>query len=166
MVGAGRCRLRRRRATSEWPAAVAWPGGDFWYARAVNESALHNRLVEAIGHLAIRHVGDKTGVNPEHVNRYLRGHPPTAEFVAAVCAAFDISADWLLMGRGPMRATDARRQALRETGAPELLSALSLSVQRLVERVERAESVQQAVLPVEGRASRLLGPAAHEQHAP
>src|SRR3982751_5841133 len=124
----------------------------------VSDSPLHERLSAAIGHLAVRHIGDKPGINPEHVNRYLRGHPPSAEFVAAICQSFDISADWLLMGRGPMRASDTRRQTLRETGAPELLSALSVSVQRLVERVDRAEVAMQAGMPAptpHGRAARL-----------
>lgn len=101
----------------------------------------------AIGHFAVRHIADRTGTNVEYVHRYLRGMPPTAEFIAKVCVEFDISADWLLMARGPMRASDARHHALRETPAPDLLSALSVSVQRLQERIERAESVVRSAPP-------------------
>jgi hypothetical protein len=129
----------------------------------VSDATFHERLNTAIGHLAIRHIGDRTGTNAEYVNRYLRGQPPPAEFIGAVCQAFDISGDWLLMGRGPMRASDARHHALRETGAPDLLSALSVSVQRLLERVDRVEeAVETGVIPPEaqGRASKLISPAA------
>lgn len=131
-----------------------------WYdGAAVSQSTFHERLNAAIGHLAARHIGDRTGTNPEYVTRYLRGQPPPAEFIGAVCSEFDISGDWLLLGRGPMRASDAKHHALRETGAPDLLSALSVSVQRLLERVDRVErAVETGVLPpgTKGRAARVI----------
>lgn len=64
---------------------------------------LAQRLRETVGARSNRFVATVTGYNEETVRRYLRDGGPSAEFLAAVCREFGVSADWLLLGIGPMR---------------------------------------------------------------
>lgn len=107
--------------------------------RGVYASPLHERLVLAVGQRSIRHVGELTGTNHETVRRYLSGQPPSAEFLAALCRVLGLNANWLLTGRGPMKVEEVRLEALRESPAPDLLTALAATVENLLDRVERVE---------------------------
>lgn len=42
-----------------------------------------------------------TGCNSETVRRYLNGGTPSVHFICAVAEQYRVSADWLLLGRGP-----------------------------------------------------------------
>ncbi len=64
---------------------------------------LAQRLRDAVGSRSNRFVATVTGYNEETVRRYLRDGGPSAEFLASVCREFGVSADWLLLGAGPMR---------------------------------------------------------------
>ena len=64
---------------------------------------LAQRLRDAVGSRSNRFVATITGYNEETVRRYLRDGGPSAEFLASVCREFGVSADWLLLGLGPMR---------------------------------------------------------------
>lgn len=64
---------------------------------------LAQRLRDAVGSRSNRFVATITGYNEETVRRYLRDGGPSAEFLASVCREFGVSADWLLLGMGPMR---------------------------------------------------------------
>ncbi|KAF1004057.1 MAG: hypothetical protein GAK28_04221 [Luteibacter sp.] len=42
------------------------------------------------------------GVNESTISRWTHGGPMTVDNVVAVCGILDVSADWLLLGRGEM----------------------------------------------------------------
>ena len=96
---------------------------------------LHERLRIAAGTRSYRQMGDLTGMNHETVRRYMLGHAPSAEFLAATCDALEINAQWLLVGSGPMRKSEIRSHALGEAKVSELLTAMSNTLERLMERV-------------------------------
>ena len=122
-------------------------------------------MAAAVGNRTYRHVAELTGASAESVRRYMDGAPPSAEFLTGLCRALGISGEWLLTGRGPMRAQDVGTHALRQAGAPDLLAALANSVETLIDRVERLEVfVSTMEVRLRGR-----GPAAVEvkpQHGP
>ena len=113
---------------------------------------LHERLRIAAGSRTYRQLGDLTNTNHETVRRYMLGQAPSAEFLAAACSALEINAQWLLVGAGPMKSADIRHHALGEAKVSELLSAMSTTLERLMDRVERLESYMQ-VLETHLRAS-------------
>jgi transcriptional regulator with XRE-family HTH domain len=108
-------------------------------------SGIHERLQSIVGQRSSRHIGDLTGTNHETVRRYLTGHVPSVEFLQALCKVFGVSGEWLLTGKGPVRAVEIRGEALRDAGAGELLTALSAAVERLIERVDRLELLMQTM---------------------
>ncbi len=83
-------------ARSPRPRANRVPSpSDQWSA------ALHSRICKLCRPYAISQVALLTGTNPETARRYLRGlSSPSPEFLAALCEAFDVSADWVLRGIG------------------------------------------------------------------
>lgn len=100
---------------------------------------MHDRLAVVVGGMPYRQVAEQTGLNAESVRRYMNGHAPSLEFVAAVCAKFGVNAQWLLSGRGPMKSKDIRAHALNEANAAELLAAMARTIEALTERVDRLE---------------------------
>lgn len=106
-------------------------------------SPLHERLSSVVGQRSSRHIGDLTATNHETVRRYLAGSAPSVEFLQAICRAFGVSGEWLLTGKGPMKAADIRHHALRDADAGELLTALASSVESLITRVDRLEQFVQ-----------------------
>jgi hypothetical protein len=58
------------------------------------------RARQATGMRSYREVGQATGTPAETARRYLTVGKPTARFVAALCDAFGVSADWILLNRG------------------------------------------------------------------
>ncbi len=102
-------------------------------------SPLHERIHSVVGHVTYRSLGDATGQHPETVRRYMQGQSPSVEFLAALCARYDISAQWLLTGQGAMKQSAARAQALKEANPAELLSAVAAALEKLTLRVDRIE---------------------------
>jgi transcriptional regulator with XRE-family HTH domain len=105
----------------------------------VDHDALTQRLRSLVGARSFREIGELTDTHPETARRYLAGQAPSVEFLAAVCRAFGVTAEWLLTGQGPMRRSDAKGHALREASATELLTAIAATLERLIERVDRLE---------------------------
>lgn len=119
-----------------------------WYSPAMETpllTPLHERLQIAAGSKTYRQLGDATGLNSETVRRYMQGHTPSVDFLASVCAALDINAQWLLVGAGPMKGADIRSHALGEANVSELLSAMSATLERLMDRVDRLETYMQTL---------------------
>lgn len=102
-------------------------------------NGLHERLREAGGSKSYRHIGELTGTHPETVRRYMQGQAPAVEFVAAFAHAMGLNIDWLLTGRGPMKAADVKAHTLGEANASELLTAMANTIEDLITRVERLE---------------------------
>src|SRR5262245_11814116 len=92
----------------------SWRASGIRYSRHVVPTALHERLVVAVGDRTFRHIGELTKTHPETVRRYMGGQAPSTDFLAALCTTLSLNADWLLTGRGVMRLDEQRSQALRE----------------------------------------------------
>lgn len=109
----------------------------------MSQSDLHQRLLTATGNRSYRHLSELTETNPETVRRYMQGQSPSVDFLSALCAALAINAEWLLTGKGPMRAEDVRRDALQNAEASELLAAMARTIEMLIDRVDRLELLLQ-----------------------
>jgi transcriptional regulator with XRE-family HTH domain len=107
--------------------------------RIVDTSALTERLIAAAGDRTYRSLADLTGTNAETVRRYMQGQAPSVEFLAALCAALGINEQWLISGRGPMRANQLKTHVLKDASPSELLSAMAGTIERIAERVDRLE---------------------------
>lgn len=104
-------------------------------------SALHERMRAVVGRMSNRALGEATSHNTETVRRYMQGAAPSVEFLAALCAKFDLSAQWLLTGRGPMRRSEARAFVLRQADSAELLSVIAEALERLTDRIDKVELI-------------------------
>jgi len=102
-------------------------------------SPFHDRLITVAGQMTYRALADITGTNHESVRRYMQGQSPSAEFLSALCAKLDISGEWILTGRGPVRRRDLRPDALKQANPTELLSAMAGTLERLAARLDRLE---------------------------
>ncbi|MGD9790234.1 MAG: hypothetical protein AB7Q00_01750 [Phycisphaerales bacterium] len=102
-------------------------------------NGLHERLREAGGSKSYRHIGELTNTHPETVRRYMQGQAPAVEFIAAFAHAMGLNLDWLLTGRGPMKASEVKAYTLSEANASELLTAMANTIEDLITRVERLE---------------------------
>ena len=101
---------------------------------------LNSRLREAIGGRSLREIEELTNSSHETVRRYVQGHSaPSAEFIAALCTALKINAEWMLMGHGPMFRHEIRGATINDASATELLTTLAKTIEKLIERVERLE---------------------------
>lgn len=124
------------------PCVVQTPAG---IVGGVPNSALHDRLAQAVGTRSFRHVSELTRTHPETVRRYMQGQTPSVEFLAALSQSLLLNTDWLLTGRGPMFLADVKSQTLRDARASELLTAMASTIERLVDRVERLELYTQTL---------------------
>ena len=106
-------------------------------------SELHRRLHAAAGNRSFRHLAELTETNPETVRRYMQGQAPSVSFVSALCGALSINCEWLLTGRGTMRCADVRRAVLRDAEASELFGAMAITIETLIDRVDRLEVLVQ-----------------------
>lgn len=98
-----------------------------------------------MGKRTYREIGELTNTNSETVRRYMSGQSPSVEFVASLCRRLNVSSEWLLTGRGPVKLTELKMQALREADAGELLTAMATTMEKLLERVDRLERYTQSL---------------------
>ena len=75
----------------------------------------------------------------------MTAQPPAADFLMAFCSELGVNGDWLLTGRGPMKASDVKYHALSEARAADLLGAMAGSVETLIDRVDRMEKYVQTL---------------------
>ncbi|CAG0956104.1 hypothetical protein PHYC_00473 [Phycisphaerales bacterium] len=115
----------------------------------MSDTSLQQRLRAAMGRRTNREIGEMTGTHPETVRRYLHGHPPRVEFLAAFCEGLQINGDWLLTGRGRMHRTEIRPRPDRNSTADAQLEAAFTAIERIIPRIERLEV---ALHRLEGRA--------------
>jgi hypothetical protein len=78
---------------------------------AANRIEFVARMRKAIGDLTFREISDQTGANHETVRRYFASGKPSITFLAAFCSRYDVRADWLLTGVGPLRRTSGAEGA-------------------------------------------------------
>ena len=105
----------------------------------MNPTTLHERLSTVAGDRTVRSIANMTGTPSETVRRYLSGSAPSAEFMSALCRQLRINGDWLLLGRGPMRAEQVTSYALEQADPKQLLTAMAQTIELLLTRVERLE---------------------------
>lgn len=117
----------------------------FGYIWGVESNGLHDRLRIAAGSHTYRHLSELTGTHHETVRRYMQGQSPSVEFLAALCGSLGLSAEWVLTGAGPMRRQDVKAHALGEANVGDLLGAMSGTLERLIDRVERIERFVQSL---------------------
>ncbi len=87
---------------------------------------LVTRLREAAGARNNREIGEALGFSPETVRRYMTGvSPPCVAFVIALCERFGVSADWLVLGAGPMSPSERDLEALRRASAASLFARVA-----------------------------------------
>ncbi len=110
-----------------------------------NENGLHERLEAAVDGRSYRQLSDITGIHPETVRRYMQGQAPSAEFLAGLCSSLGLSAEWLLLGHGPMLSDEIRGHALGEASAADLLTAIASTLEGLIDRVDRVELFMQSL---------------------
>ena len=61
------------------------------------------RLAQVRGERSQRRFALDLGVFQQNVNRYERGTTPAADFLITLALKENVSLDWFLLGRGPMR---------------------------------------------------------------
>lgn len=105
----------------------------------VEISALHDRIQVVAGEMTYRALAEATKQHPETVRRYMQGQSPSVEFLSALCFRFDVNAQWLLTGQGPIKHTETRAHALQQANPSELLAAIAAALERLSDRVDRID---------------------------
>ena len=96
--------------------------------RRYSEARALDRLRRLCEGQSFSELGRLTSTHRKTVRRFLAGrNKPSAQFVAALCAAKGVSADWLLLGRDDPQAL----RALKQSGRAEVKAA---DVARLTDR--------------------------------
>lgn len=98
------------------------------------------RLRDAARPHTYRRIGLATGVHPHTARRYLDGDRPSVEFLAAFCRQFDVSADWLLTGRGQRNWSGMRSWARQTCTSGDLCRLLGDVLDSAEARAEALES--------------------------
>jgi hypothetical protein len=119
--------------------------GSVLYAETMMPDGLHERLRAAAGQRTKRTLSQLTNTPSETVRRYMTTQAPAAEFLSLFCSSLGINGDWLLTGRGPMKASDVKHHALGEARAGDLLGAMAGSIEVLIDRVDRTEKYVQTL---------------------
>ncbi|MBX3403074.1 MAG: helix-turn-helix transcriptional regulator [Phycisphaeraceae bacterium] len=106
------------------------------------DPALQARLQLICRPFTRRELSDLTGISHESVRRYLGGQNPGVLFVMRLCEALNISADWLLLGRGmPLFLSDQRKDPSHES-INRALETLGEHFRLLSEEISRAATVR------------------------
>ena len=71
---------------------------------------LPDRLARVRGSRSQRQFARDLGVFQQNVNRYESGTTPHADFLITLALKENVSIDWLLMGKGPMRRGAGRKR--------------------------------------------------------
>lgn len=69
---------------------------------------LNKRIVEIIKPCTNAQIGRLIGVSDETIRRIRHGDIPSIRVIVGLCHALEISADWMLMGRGDPPSIDHR----------------------------------------------------------
>jgi transcriptional regulator with XRE-family HTH domain len=99
-------------------------------------AGIHERITIACSGLSCRELANRLGINHETVRRYLHGAAPSVEFIANLAEALDLSAEWLVLGQGPMYRVEMVAHALEEAGPQRLLHALGKLLERAYQHAQ------------------------------
>lgn len=93
--------------------------------RTDDEAALVKRVGEVCRAAGFLKVAGATGVTRETIRRYERGlSAPGGQFLRRLCEHLDLSAEWLLCGRGPRLRSELRTQVPENAGTEQFLLQL------------------------------------------
>lgn len=87
-------------------------------------SAVAARVTRLVAHFGRRRVAGAIGVSPETVRRYEAGVTPSARLLRGVVEGLGVSAEWLIMGTGPLLEADRARALVQEAPLSESLGEL------------------------------------------
>ncbi|MFG0284332.1 MAG: helix-turn-helix domain-containing protein [Phycisphaerales bacterium JB039] len=97
---------------------------------ASSDEMVSARLRIVCESMRIAEVARRTGAHPETVRRYMSGHAASVSFLVRFCEVMDISADWLLLGRGAAGRAEAMEERLAQATAQDLCAALAARIER------------------------------------
>jgi len=115
----------------------------------MTEDSLHDRLAQIGQSRTYKTIGDMTKTHPETVRRYMQGQSPSICFVTRLCAAFEISPTWLLLGSGPqtLAEVNAHERGRGTEGGPdtegERFAGFAGALTTLVDRMSGVERLMQ-----------------------
>ena len=67
--------------------------------------AVRARILQAMGEISRSDLSRLTGESTANISRYLSGKmTPSMKFLAAVCLGLELNSQWVLFGKGPMKA--------------------------------------------------------------
>lgn len=89
---------------------------------------LCGRLAQIRGKRSLKLFGKQVGFSSETVRRYLAGQRPSSEFLMKVCSTQDISALWLLSGKGPMKQSEVAKYYLTLVNEVDLCCELGTRI--------------------------------------
>lgn len=119
--------------------------------RPAAAGSVADRLREAMSTVRPAEAAAAAGISTAALYRYFKGRPPSVEAVAALCARYGLSADWLLLGRGPRRCDSVERWALETAGPAELCEAIGWRLEAGDTVALRELAVRMGVAPPEIR---------------
>lgn len=103
----------------------ASPGGIPGCRFASDDEMVCSRLKKALEGLNVSEIARQTGASRQSIHRYAAGFTPSVSFLVRFCEATEISAEWLLVGRGPKKRADVAAGHLASASATELCQALA-----------------------------------------
>lgn len=100
-------------------------------------STIAERLLLVRGKIKQGEFATLLGVNPNTLRSYENGRScPNQEFLERICVQFSVSAEWLLLGHGPMRRKEERPASTPE---PEQAQPSEIASTTTCARCERLE---------------------------
>lgn len=85
----------QRSSTSSWLNPV-WPTASL----TQEDRAFVQRLGQCVQGVSFAELSRQLNMNRETLRRLIRSGTPNLELIVRLCERYDISADWLLLGRG------------------------------------------------------------------
>jgi len=82
------------------------------------------RVVRLVAHFGRRRVATAIGVTQETVRRYESGVTPNPRLLRGVVDGLGVSAEWLILGTGPLLESDRERALVQEAPLSESLGEL------------------------------------------
>lgn len=107
-------------------------------------STISERLLLLRGKTKQKEFARTLAINPNTLRSYENGRSsPNQELLEQICVQLSVSPEWLLLGRGPMRADPLAKNAEQEPPAPDSNPAAPASTCRQCEELRKALAGEQ-----------------------
>lgn len=83
-----------------------------------------SRVSRVVAHFGRRRVAAAIGISPETVRRYESGTTPNLRFLRGVVDGLGVSAEWMILGSGPLLEVERRREMVARAPLAETLGEL------------------------------------------